>query len=191
VQTRFFFSCSLPTKGFASGEFTLTFEEANPNEIYLTHGNSTLKRYDQITLQDCEQEKKNLVCTTLINLSDFDGQDISYSFNITDLIGNYAESKSFSLKVDATPPQVTEFDYSILGKNVEFIIGIQEINFDEILYLDREETNPRFRTLCPRLTDGLCEEEKRFSLGNHVLDIIARDEAGNEAVVISGLSFSI
>src|SRR3989344_5127423 len=180
-----------PAKGFASGEFSLTFEEANPNEIYLTYGNLSEGHNRRLNLSDCTQEKKNMLCAAFVNLSGFEGQDIHYWFNMTDLVENYAESKPVSLKVDSLPPQITEFNYSILGKEVEFRIGVEDANFDEIIYQDRKETNPRFKILCSKLVNGICEETKRFTSGDHVLDILAADKAGNEARVIEGLNFTV
>jgi hypothetical protein len=179
-----------PTKGFSSGTFTLTFEEVSPAEGYLTYGN--IKDYsNKIYLPNCTKEKKNAVCTLSVNVSEFDGQEISYWFNITDLANNFVESKHPTLKVDATPPQITEFNYLILGRNVEFRIGVEDANFEEIVYQDREETNPQFKTLCSRLVGGICEGTKKFSSGNHVLDIIAKDKAGNDAIVINGFILSV
>lgn len=182
---------TLPTKGFSSGEFTLNYEETSPASAYLIYGTITKRRFQELNLSTCVPEKKNIVCTIATNLSEFDGTDISYWFNITDSVDNFAESKPITLKVDSTPPQIFDFDFEVNDRDVSFIIGIVDSNFDEVMYLDREETNPKFRTLCSKLQNGICEQTKRFSQGSHVLEIVAKDKAGNEATVFSGLSFSI
>lgn len=180
-----------PTRGFASGEFIVTFEEVNPYELFLNYGSIFETRLAEINISNCVPEKKNILCSIEVNLSDFEEQEITYWFNLTDVIGNTDESTPTQLKVDTLPPKLNSFNYTITGKNVEFSIGINDPNFEEVMYKDEKESTPRFRTLCSRLTSGFCEKTKRFSAGNHVLDLVAIDEAGNEATIIEGLNFTI
>jgi len=180
-----------PTKGFSSGELTVIFEEVNPYEMYLTYGTFSKQRYAKVNLTECIEDKKNNICKTSINLSEFEGESIFYKFNLTDRAGNFAESKSYTLSVDTLAPTINEFNYTIKDREVSFTIGLEDVNFDKILYLDRKESNPRFLTLCSKLSNGLCKKTKRFSSGDHSLEIIAIDKAGNEASVTSGLIFTI
>ncbi|MFH1802986.1 MAG: lamin tail domain-containing protein [archaeon] len=180
-----------PRRGFASGIFTVTLEEVNPFKLFLNYGSIAEMRSVEVNLSTCEPDKKNFICSIETNLTDFEEQEITYWFNLTDVLGNSDESDPQFLSVDTTPPEVTFFSYAIMERELEFIIGIEDPNFNEISYKDRTDTNPRFKTLCSRLADGFCEKTKRFSAGEHVLDIIALDEAGNEATVFEGLTFVV
>lgn len=180
-----------PKKGFASGEFQVTFEEANPQSLFIEYGNLGDKRASELNLSSCWDEKKNKVCSISLDLSDFEEQEISYLFNLTDAVGNYAISNARELKVDTLPPNVSSFSYSANGRDVTFSIGITDANFDEVVYQDRADSSPRFVRLCSNLEDGFCEAKKKFKFGNHVVDIVAKDEAGNEVVVANGLEFSV
>ncbi len=180
-----------PTRGLSSGEFVVTYEETNPQEMYLIYGNLSERRFAPVNLDDCVEDRKSRVCTVSVNLSEFEGQSVSYQFNLTDKVGNLAESRSYTLTVDTLAPVITEFNYTINNRELSFTIGVEDANFDEVLYLDREEVKPQSRILCSKLDKSFCQKTKRFSLGHHSLDIIAKDKAGNEAIVVSGLSFSI
>ena len=89
------------------------------------------------------------------------------------------ESKPRELEVDTTDPVINEFSYPIDGRIVNFFFNITETNFDEIEYYDRTDNNPRWRQLCSRLKNGICEKRKAFRRGHHNIDISVLDEAGN------------
>lgn len=180
-----------PRRGFASGEFEVKFEEVNPSEVFLTYGTLLEKRHTPIELSNCQTDRKNLVCTISVNLSDFEEQEIEYSFNITDIVQNYDESRPQQLDVDTLPPTITGFNHSIEDRELIYRIGVEDPNFDGVVYIDREDPNPRVRTLCSRLDEGICEGEKRFRRGLHTLDIKALDEAGNEATIAENLEFVV
>ena len=61
-----------------------------------------------------------------------------------------------------------------------FYFNITEENLDEIGYIDNEDRKPRFRRLCSRLKNGICEKKKTFRRGYHNLDIQITDKAGNQ-----------
>jgi len=178
-----------PRRGFASGLFEVTFEEANPKSLFLNYGNGSDTRSAEVDLDSCVQDRRNTECSGLVNLSDFEEQEVTYWFNITDVVDNFDESNLRTLKVDTLPPRINEFNYSIDGRDVYFIVNVSETNFDVVEYKDRDDSNPKYKTLCTRLDEGLCEKTKRFRVGEHTLDLRALDEAGNEAMIIEGLEF--
>ena len=124
-------------------------------------------------------------------MSDFESQEIEYSFVLPDIAGRAGESRVRKIGVDTIPPVIESFDYSINGKKVTLTIQADEENLGKIEYIDNMETNPKYKNLCTSLTFGFCEKTKIFKTGHHDIDIRAVDEAGNTAMVIEGLEFDI
>jgi hypothetical protein len=95
------------------------------------------------------------------------------------------------VKVDTTPPEVlSSFSINPMEKKVEFIFDIQELNFKEITYQDKTNFDG-FRTLCSSLINGRCRAVRPFANGQHFLDIIVTDKAGNSAAIVSDYPFEI
>jgi hypothetical protein len=180
---------TLPARGFASGEFTIEFEEENPQESYLIYGTPENTRFASLNLSNCEPDRKNEVCSITADLADFEESSIFYYFNLTDKVGNSVQSRVRELQVDTMPPQITEFNYTTSERRVEFTIGVLDPNFDKVLYKDSGDSNPQFKALCTTLNNGICQKSKLFKIGSHTIDIIAVDKAGNQAEVVSGLEF--
>ncbi len=182
-----------PRRGFASGLFQVEFDEENPEEVWLNYGNF-IKGFEaeqvNISSDNCIQDRRITRCGVFVNLTDYDGQEIEYWFNITDIVGNEDESRIRDLKVDIISPVINYFNYTIDRRRVEFIFNITEKNFDEINYIDWNDRRPRERTLCRRLDKddrdditGICEEREYFRNGEHNLTIEIRDEAGNKEII--------
>jgi len=74
------------------------------------------------------------------------------------------------------------------NKYIYFNFEVDEENFDEITYIDWNDRRPRWRRLCSRLKNGVCEKKKSFRRGGHEVDIQIMDEAGN-AVSTERLEF--
>lgn len=180
-----------PRKGFANGDFEVKFKEENPVSLYLIYGNN-LDGYKNSAVNiatDCVEEKGAYACIKNIPLFLYDGQDIEYWFNLTDIAGSYAESTHALLQVDITPPLINRLDYNVSGKKVLFNISVTEQNFDLIEYYDNSESKPRLKVLCSSLKNGECVKKKSFSSGYHALDIQVLDKAGN--AVSSRIEFDI
>lgn len=134
---------------------------------------------------DCNStEKKSTECLTDLNLTDFDGEFINYSFNVSDSIRSI-ESKKIIVKVDATSPILNvnmpenKTGNESYGRRVPFNISVSE---DIILeFLDESDFNPRWRGLCSRCNEfGVSKNKtKSFKPGIHDIFIRAVDEAGN------------
>ncbi|MFA5019684.1 MAG: hypothetical protein WC533_01150 [Candidatus Pacearchaeota archaeon] len=172
-----------PKKDFANGIFYVSFKEENPKELFLTYGNNA-KGYDyaKVDLNECTEETNGKkYCEINADLTAYNGQLIEYWFNLTDIAGNYDESKKIILRIDKTAPKINSINYTIDERAVKFRINITELNFDKVEYIDNSAVNPRWRTMCSRLTDGICEKKITLNSGAHNIGIQAIDEAGNIA----------
>jgi hypothetical protein len=171
-----------PRRGFATGIFEINFREENPKDLSLTYGNLiTGIRTQNLDLTTCTIGKRDYYCSTDVDLSDFDGQDINYWFTLIDKIGNIDESKSNSLTVDETFPVINSLDHTIKNRRVEFVLNITEDNFEEVEYIVDQSIDPgaRYRRLCSRLRNNICEGRITLSHGLHTINLAVSDEAGN------------
>ena len=171
-----------PKKGFASGIFETEFTEQNPTSLKLNYGNSETG-YASKTLNlaaDCTENKNKKFCDTNVNLASYDGEQIEYWFELKDIAENLDESKHLNLGVDTTFPVINSIGTEINNKKVKFSIDITELNLDVVEYIDNSETRPRFKRLCTRLKEGICEKQVTLrGSGDHNIDIQVIDMAGN------------
>ncbi len=180
-----------PQRGFANGSFIVKFKEENPENLFLNYGNEIIGfRNQELNLSNCWQDNRYKKCQIFVNLSDYNHQEIEYWFNMSDIAGNFDDSRKRDLDVDLTSPIINFFNYTIDSRKVNFEFNITELNLDEINYIDWNARRPRERRLCSRLRDGICEKTKRFSVGEHSLTINILDDAGN-SVVIKNVLFEI
>ena len=112
-------------------------------------------------------------------LSPYNGETIEFWFEIEDLAGNVAVTKKKKMDVDTVAPVINNINYTINGKNVEFLIDITELNLDEVSYIDLLDSRARWKKACSRLTNGVCKKRISFKQGNHQVSIQASDEFGN------------
>ncbi|MBU3906650.1 MAG: hypothetical protein KKA64_00175, partial [Nanoarchaeota archaeon] len=180
-----------PKKGFADGNFEIQFQEANPKSLVLHYGN-IIAGYGsvELNLEECtpynpgSASNDKFTCNTYVDLKVYDGQEIDYWAVLTDIADVSVESKHLKLDVDTTAPVLNNnnsFYAQGTGKNSKYIyftFNVTEENFDSIEYYDYNDRNPRWRSLCTRLKDGICEKKVSFSKGNHAVDIQIMDEAG-------------
>jgi len=169
-----------PSRGFASGIFNVEFTEENPSSLILFYGNRIKNKSLNIE-NDCSLDRTRYKCERQVNLSDFDGQEIRYWFELNDIVGNKGVSRETPLKVDTTKPIIDSFTYAIDKRKVEFSFEITEQNFDEITYIDPTDNRPHERRLCKILKDNTCQQRKTFRLGEHSVIIYVRDRAGKVA----------
>ncbi len=162
---------------YVNSIFTVTYYEDNPETVMLTYGNN-ITGYIDVELSGCLGGKRES-CSVDVNLEDYDGEEVEYWFNITDIAGNSVKSRIGKVKVDISNPVLNYFNYTISGRYVEFLFNVTEINFDSIEHIDNSASRPIWRVLCSRLSDGICKKRKLFSSGLHNLDIQITDEAGN------------
>tara|TARA_Y100000310_G_scaffold345787_1_gene469943 strand:- start:7569 stop:8648 length:1080 start_codon:yes stop_codon:yes gene_type:complete len=175
-----------PRRGFASGIFTVQITEDNPEKLTLYYGNGqTELNIDE----DCYIERKRQYCKTNVDISPYNGQEIEYWFELEDLAGNVAKSKSVELDVDSTFPSY-EVSYEIDRRYVYFTIEVDEENFDEIYYTyDDRRGRERKVKLCSRLKNNECSVRKSFREGDYNIMLQVVDEAGN--MVGENIDFTI
>lgn len=169
----------IPTKGFVSGEFEVSFTEENPKELTLHYGNDS---YELDIDNECELDGRGYTCMTNVNLSKYDGKKIEFWFTLTDVAENEDESKHYNIDVDTTFPVLknpTGF-FNVSGRDVYFKLNVTEKNFEEASYsyLDSRGRGKDGK-LCTKLKNGLCEKKVRFTEGNYDLTIQISDKAGN------------
>jgi len=169
-----------PRSGFVSGLFSLQFSELNPRNITLKYGNNlTGWRIQLVSLDSCILDSTKYNCETLVNLEDYNNQEIDYLFNVSDIAMQSEEKKVKKLKVDTSDPIINSVVYSPVGTRIEFVLNITEVNFDEALYIDNSASNSRWITLCSSLKAGICKKSLTLKPGNHSIDIQVFDDAGN------------
>ena len=184
-----------PRRGFASGIFNVEFTEDNPTQLILFYGNSILTH--SINIEDeCTLDRTRYKCETEVDLNDFDGQEIQYWFNLTDIVGNSVTNRPVTrIKVDTTSPVLNNPDSfweqgeGRYYKYIYFNFNVTEQNFDEINYIDLSDSRQRETRLCSRLRDGICEVKKSFRTGEHNLTINILDDAGNS--IIESIRFEV
>ena len=188
-----------PRRGFASGTFTLEFQEENPIAATLHYGNDiTGNREQPLDLNNCTSIKgksDKFLCSIDVPLSDYDGEEIEYYFTLVDKVDQTDTSRTQDLDVDTTFPALNNpgsfwQQDTDNEKYIYFNLDITEQNFEEVIYQDTEETNPRWRRLCSRLKDGKCEVRKYFRSGFHILHLQITDEAGN-AISTAPVAFNV
>ncbi len=113
------------------------------------------------------------------NLNSYDNQEIEYSFIIKDVANNTEESRRTKVKIDTTKPIINSFTNTTNGRRVTLTFNITELNFDEVNYIDWNDSRPTVRTLCSSLRNGVCSSTKTFRAGEHNVTITVLDKAGN------------
>jgi len=169
-----------PTSGFATGTFEVEFVEENPEKLQIIYGNETDLRGESINLDNCVREGEESICSIESNLSEFDGQEITYYFHLEDEAGNYDESEKVNIEADVFPPILNNLEYSVSFRMVSFIFNVSEPNFDRIKYTDiRNGVTESSGILCWELEDGICSRTKWIRRGDHIFKIEILDKAGH------------
>ncbi len=164
-----------------------------PKQNYFSNGSGFLVKYTEDNVENISlnfnvdnvsftkecNSGKNKECLFNVDLGNFDGEELEYWFGILDIAGNIAESKKLKIKVDTTAPVINQFNYTMVGKNVLFMFNITEKNFEKISYIDWNDKNPKEKTLCSKLKNGMCIIRKTLNSGELNLTISVLDEAGN------------
>jgi len=194
-----------PRSGFISSPFYVQFQEENPESLVLNYGNSiTGYREKQLDLgNDCYEDRGRQYCETEVPLEDYDGEEIEYYFELTDIAENIDISKIVKLQVDTTAPDLLNdnvvpgnpdsFWTQGVGRYARYIyfdLNIQEKNFDEVTYTYTDSRGRlKEKRLCSRLKDGKCTTKQSFSRGHYNLNIQITDEAGNS--IAKGIEFNV
>ncbi|MEK6934897.1 MAG: lamin tail domain-containing protein [Nanoarchaeota archaeon] len=127
-------------------------------------------------LVGCESGR-NKVCEIDVDLGAFNGQYINFSFNVSDKVTSI-NSDIHTLFVDTTNPVITRIspDGSNQTRRVRIDLSLSEVVKD-LEFIDFNDKIPRERRLCRNCQ--FYNETRTFSSGNHSLQFIAIDNAGN------------
>ncbi len=162
-----------------NGLFTAVFKEQNPESLVLRYGEDKFP----VDISKCTEFKKKYTCDVDIstNVKKYDGEMISYWFELTDKAGNEAKWKTIPTTIDTTPPVLNELIKEQDEKKVEFALDITELNFDEVLYIIDQESDSKakWKPLCTKLKGELCIKTITFREGTHKVDFQIFDKAGN------------
>lgn len=167
------------TNKYASGAFTIFYDEANVKEIKLKYGNS-LNGMKEAVLENCNSGKKQN-CSIDVSLKAYDNQQILYWFEITDIANNLMISRQTKIYVDETLPAITFFSSNLVKGYMNFNMTIVESNFYKVEYRDNSDLKQMWKTICSSLKNRNCFKKIYFRTGEHDLDIRVSDKAGNYA----------
>ncbi len=173
-----------PKKGLTSGMLKLEFKEENPISVLLKYGdNQTGIRTLNINFNElCILDRGSHKCNITANLGEYNNRSIFSWFEVRDIAGNIASSKPLTLDVDSQPPSINKLNYEVVGNKLILEIKITEENFGSIIYRDNYVSRPSWKSLCSRLNDNSeCKKELTLNRGNHNIDLIVYDYAGNTA----------
>jgi hypothetical protein len=171
-----------PSGEFASGMFSVEFDEANLKTLVLHCGNeeSGYEEHEIDVDTECDVvDGDEYTCLSGADLSAYDGEEIEYWFDVTDLAGQMDSDGENGLKVDVSDPVLNSLIYDMNGKYVTFSLDITEANFDEVMFIDNLDSKPKWKKLCSKLGEGICSKKVSFKDGNHEIDLQIFDEAGN------------
>jgi len=171
-----------PRSDYAGGLFEIQYSEDNLKEIRIFYGNNETG-FRNKSFNNCSSGERQW-CSIDVDLEDYDNERIGYYFIAKDIAENEKRSQiRQNLMVDTTFPILNNpgsfWNYTSGERYVRFVFNVTEDNLDKISYIDNSADNPRWKTLCSRLRDGICETRKSFSIGNHSVDIQIADKAGN------------
>ncbi|MCX6748921.1 MAG: hypothetical protein NT076_04925 [Candidatus Pacearchaeota archaeon] len=158
----------------------------NGSDFYIKYTEENLEKVKLIWDGGQEitcSEGKNQECSLFANISEYNGKWIDYLFEVEDIAGNKDE-KGARVFVDTASPILTvnspENKTGNLSYGRKVFLNLSVSEEVKLEYYDKQELNPRWRTLCYRCNDY--EESKSFSRGYHDILIRALDKAGNTDV---------
>ena len=172
-------------------DFTVKYNEENVREVLLGINpvNSSVVTVVNITDQ-CNESGRGILCNFQVDLTAFDGQQVFYWINITDIANHTGSSRPIKVFVDTTEPVLTvnaPVDNSTYGRQVPFNLSVNE-QVSSLEFIDNTDKNPRWKKVCSHCEDYGLErlKTKSFKIGQHDLMIRAVDYAGNsDAVPVS------
>lgn len=181
---------TMPRRGSVTngGDFSVKYREENLKQITLYYGRGLTRQ--SFTKTNCESGKDK-TCEFSVDLSAFNGKEIDYWFEIEDVAGSKTTSRTTNVIADTSDPKINHKEFKVKKRRVSFVFDIEEANFKEVRYMDKEDRRPRWRRLCSNLRVGRCNPSKSLRSGTHILDIEAIDKAGNNVFLYQDLLIDI
>lgn len=180
-----------PKNGLTNGDFHIEFREENPVDLLITYGdvNPGIRIHEVDIDNECQlQTNGKYHCDTNIDLTDYEGKEIQYWVNITDIANNQpSPRKPNKLDVDTTLPVITNLSTIIKGKQASLTLNVTETNFDEALYSYIDDKGRlREGTFCSTLKNGACTKKFNLKTGHYDISVQVLDEAGSSVGQVSG-----
>ncbi len=161
-------------KSTTNGEnFKVRYTEYNLKNVEVSISDGT--NVATYGLGGCEAGR-NKECSTILDLSDYDGQWVEYWFNVSDDVRG-VQSRVTKVKVDTTDPilVVNEPDEGVTyGRRVPFNLNVTN---EKVKIIEYRDNLGRWRRLCSRCDEY--DRTKSFKRGDHTVNIRAVDYAGN------------
>ena len=194
-----------PSRGVASGLFSLDFVEENPSKIVVRFeevGSGSLLYSQDLSLGDCsvnvkDARKRHCEFDLREEMDEFDGREISYSFSVEDVVGNVYVKSVKKIVVDTSAPVLNNpnsFWTQGVGRYARYVyfsLNISEENLDEATYSYIDSRGrEKVGRICSRLKDGVCEAKKSFRNGDYLVSVNILDDAGWSVVYPVGLDVS-
>ena len=159
--------------GFSNGNFTVQYTESNLSKVILYYKNQT-SVLNQVMVNSCISGT-NQDCSAIVNLTGYEGQIISFLFNISDS-SREATSKINSVTIDTIKPGlnvISPINTTYISVN-NLLLNMTTTETARISYSDNGSD---FKNLCSACTK--LKTNKFFADGSHNLLIKAIDPAGN------------
>lgn len=125
-------------------------------------------------LLTCESGR-NQECSIGLDLGTYNGETISYWFNVSDKVNN-VQSRIYNVEVDTVDPilVVNTPENTDYGRRVPFDL---EVTNEEVKIIEYQDNLGNWRRLCTRCDEY--DRSKSFRRGSHTVNIRAIDYAGN------------
>lgn len=114
---------------------------------------------------------------------------MEYYFEVEDIAGNTYASRPIELDVDTEPPVINNPDgfwtqgEGRYARYISFSLEITEANLYRATYSYNYNERNYERTLCTRLTNGVCVKKQSFARGDYDLSIQIYDKAGHSIAI--------
>ncbi|MBS3095708.1 hypothetical protein J4231_03435 [Candidatus Woesearchaeota archaeon] len=165
---------TLPNKNdyMGNGAFSVTYDENYLREVELNYGPTGNENI--VKRNDCPGGKKMTCTFNGIDLSSYNGQQIFYSFKVSDYVRS-VDSKNLLINVDTAKPVLT-VNNPLEGGTYDNYVNFN-LASNEIVEIEISDNGGTYSKLCGDCTTYV--KRKSFGLGGHNLNIRATDLAGN------------
>lgn len=166
-----------PYSRYASGDFTVKYQELNCEELNLTIMSDSA--YKEITAE-CINSSRYVSQDISTDLSMFEGHMINYTLEVSDIAGRTISKTIKNLNVDTVPIQFNTLSTNLSGSYFYINLTLNE-RAKYIRYIDYGYSRPRRITLCSNCYEyGSRYARKTYmSRGFHNITIYTEDNAGN------------
>jgi len=173
---------TLPRRGATTngGDFYIKISEENLDSVSLNIV-SDITPEESFPVANCTIGDRYIECWKSIDLSDYNGDEISYYFNVSDGY-NMVSSKLTRVKVDTTNPEL-DINLPIANSTSTRAVIFNLTMGEKVLleYKDNSVLNSKWKTVCTNCDEYGLNRKRTISFANgaHNIEIRATDAAGN------------